>query len=404
MNVQALDNNHIGRAIFVLTKDRPEQLHIVLTEILSATYNYLPIFVLDGSNYLLPFDDGVKRLMRGRSSRLARVNVQSVIRDLRTMLPATQFLLRSDSAPIARSRNLGLIIAAGLGLNHLCFVDDDMVNFGQTSVFNCFLTQRDAGSCNQIIGVEIGGADSRDQLSLLATVAGNLAAQDCPTTSTNDDLLIRKGKGQRPTVELANEGAPIGVEHISGGFAVCHLKRDKVLPFPSVYNEFWIWCFLQNLIYGTSIKQAPESVCHRPPAPAGATAALIVREQMGILFYRVLRAYRAELSTTRDGIYGLCPPFNMGLVRPSQRVGRHLERIKKAGDAAFRGACEILCIPEHELGRKLIDILDGIDTRELTNKLFGEYKRDVVDFDAVCLKVRESGNFVSCVNANSVVV
>jgi len=74
------------------------------------------------------------------------------------------------------------------------------------------------------------------------------------TTSTLEDLFCSTGGG------IAEDEYP---DVASGGYLAFNIHPAKLCGFPPGYNEDWIWCKLQQELYGTRVAKMDE-VIHSP--------------------------------------------------------------------------------------------------------------------------------------------
>jgi hypothetical protein len=323
-------------------------------------------------------------------TRVVRLAVSKLISALSSILPDAIDAIGSTSAPIALSRNLALLVAVGLKIKQACFIDDDITRFSETQPYREFLTGSTAQFKNRVNGVHIIGVDSRDHMTRLSTAFYNLATlRKAAEKISREQLICVKAHSSESPISFQT-GDEKRVDHVSGGFTCCFLDFDKVLPFPAVYNEFWIWCFLQSCIHHTEVMLSRSWVMHKHPLAPAVTLESIVEEQMGIFFYKLLRGVRRQLASISDLLGPPIVPEGLNAFSPYVRVRKILSSLRAADIDNLGKACAILGLDSEELEAKLLGYLVSIDPKETAERLWRAYAEQIRSFSSAVVILKNS--------------
>ena len=376
-----LRDNFGQNAFFVITKDRPEHLRRVLSELDTERSKKGPlIFVLDSSTTDSAEGDVLDGLNQAVRARVVRLAGPELIRDLSSLFPEAGNAIGPRSAPIAQCRNVVLLVAAGLGITEACFLDDDVTGFDKSEPYSKFLRGLPVLPRNRVTGVNIGGVDSRDHITSLTTAFYNLTrSKECHQELSRERLIAVNSDLSESPRSCQKEKDKL-VDHVSGGFVCSSLDYNKTLPFPPVYNEFWIWCFLQSRIHQTSVRLSRSWISHQPPLTQAVMVDSIVDEQIGIFFYKLLRTLGQRLTTISNLLGPPMIPMGVNSFSPYERVLKILATLMDADADDLRRAYAVVGLDKRELDDKLMGYLQSIDPTEIAGRLWTAYAQQIKAF------------------------
>lgn len=393
MRPTLFDGNRL-KAFFIITKDRPRYLQAVLSELHTEKSKESEplVFILDSSSRYSTNEDVLSSLNLSIGNRVILLPMQELIGGISRLYPETMKAIGSTSAPIARYRNVALLVASAFEITEACFLDDDVSRFSKAKPYKEFFRKSSTSIGSQITGVQIRGVDSRDYMTKLTTAFYNLtrSKENCKELSWDQLMTVKSNSSE--DLKSWKDNNKTRVEHVSGGFACCSLDFNKMLPFPAVYNEFWIWCFLQSHIFRVPVKLSRSWIFHKPPPVRDATMDTIVKEQTGIFFYKLLRTLQYRLTCIRDLVGPPIIPSDIHFLSPYNRVSKILAALTEANVDCFKKACKVVGIGKKEIDDKLMVYLQSIDSIVLAEKLWRMYTQQVEAFLDILYAMKYSRN------------
>lgn len=265
--------------IIVLTHNRPKILKRCMTMAIKhskATYDVNWI-VLDDSceqltseNFLVLKEFAESGLNVIHITEFVRNNIFNTISLSTSNNHYKNIFTKSSDRDISGLRNLGLILSIILKSEFTFFIDDDMVSCeDNTKNERCFFDHvvanyQDTQNC--IIGATLIGILDESYVGrldyLIEQNKDSIFRQDSDLDNTEDKWNFKKNPLWIDHV-LVTDKKPT---HTSAGLIALKLDPESIIPFPSGYNEDWIWCLLQSAIYGTKIFVENVTAIHSPPS------------------------------------------------------------------------------------------------------------------------------------------
>ena len=213
---------------------------------------------------------------------------------------------KSYHRDISGFRNLGLFLNFILKSDLTFFIDDDMVINNDFDVSDiCFFdyvqkTFDDSSNC--IIGSTLMGILDESYIGRFAYLVNHgvnsIFEQDTGLCYSDYDWNFEENPlwiDSKPTLEKYPT-------HTSAGLLGFKLNSNSVIPFPSGYNEDWIWCLLQTAIHGTKINKTILTAFHSPSSFFKPKQEGILWEMMGECFFDfILQVLQSNnLTTLKD--------------------------------------------------------------------------------------------------------
>jgi len=196
---------------------------------------------------------------------------------------------KSYHRDISGFRNLGLFLNFILKSDLTFFIDDDMVinNDSSTSepCFFDYVQKTFVDSKNYVVGSTLMGILDESYIGRFAYLANHdmnsIFEQDKDLCNSDNDWNFDENPLWIDT-KPSPEKYPT---HTSAGLLGFKLNLNSVIPFPSGYNEDWIWCLLQTALHGTKINKTKLTAFHSPSSFFKPKQEGILWELMGECFF-----------------------------------------------------------------------------------------------------------------------
>ena len=317
------------------------------------------------------------RILKIMSSSISNVDPENIF-------------LKSSSRDISGLRNFGLILNVIFKSEIVFFMDDDMISCNDSTVNqNCFfdyVVTNYKNKQNYIVGSTLIGMLDESYIGKI----DHLITQ-------NSDSIFKYGvdiiniKNNVDCKNLLWIDTPLITTkkptHTSAGLIGIKLDPKSIIPFPAGYNEDWIWCLLQSILYKTNIRIEKHTVIHDPPSFLNPTQKNILWEQYGDYIFDFL----LDIIKSNDNL-----TLNKISIKIMQKISmvekiKDLDEMIEILDNHIRNNTKLDKKQKFELYKfqinRLKEILEKNDMKKIFNFWFNILNRRHIDFCTIISNV-----------------
>jgi len=310
---------------------------------------------------------------------------------------------KSYHRDISGLRNLGLFLNFIFKSDLTFFIDDDMVSCVDSSnskmCFFDYVRKNYDNSKNCIIGSTLMGILDESYIGrftyLINHNMNSIFEQDKDLCYSDTDWNFDENSlwmNSKPPFEKYPT-------HTSAGLLGFKLNSDSVIPFPSGYNEDWIWCLLQTALHGTKINKTELIALHSPPSFFKPKQEGILWEMLGeCIFDFILQVMNPKNSSTLKDIEIQ--------IKPDDVINRKIDSLDSLITNVEKRVENYSQIQKQELQNYLSEIkkaknsLESSNIPSLINLWFSNLSKrnaifsSIVQDEVLCKHVRNSLEFV----------